>query len=570
MDKKYLSLTEAAELLQVDPEELKAMREQGEIRGFADRGTWKFRSVDVQDLVRSRQMDSDPEVPILGGGGSGASSLAPGESAVGLGADDAMASVLGDDDPGEDPTIIRGKNEDLSKSDSDVRLIVDDSISLADSDPDLSIVDGSDSDVSLAAHSDSDVRLPTGSGTLEGSGLLVGSVGDLDMGDADSDSDVQLVASDAEDDSDSDVQLMDSGVSGGKSDSDVRLSSHEIDVPEQLDSDSDVQLVDVAKSEPSADELVMPTDMDIDLGSASSDSDVVLPTSDGGSTSELALPDDDSGITLEFDDDDEDDSASVLLGADDSGITLDGGSGLLAGDSGISLEGPSDSGISLDIDDEGISLADDQTEFSLDAVGDSGISLEGDSGIALASDIESGVDLGGTASEFDSVDDDDIPETQFEIPAAGEDSEFDLDVDASDFEVEEADATAEFDLSDSFDDDTGEFDLDDSDMSDVSDFDSLDAASVADIDLIEGDDAFDDDSYGSEAGASYGAAGLARPSARVQQEWGTGPVVLSILTFVCMGLAAFMAFDLLGNIHSWDSQTPWTGFVIDSLSGMFS
>jgi excisionase family DNA binding protein len=60
--KKYLSLEEAAARLAVSKDQLIRMRESGDIRGFADRGTWKFRVEDVDELARTRQADSSPEV----------------------------------------------------------------------------------------------------------------------------------------------------------------------------------------------------------------------------------------------------------------------------------------------------------------------------------------------------------------------------------------------------------------------------------------------------------------------------------------------------------------------------
>jgi len=50
----YLSLPEAAALLGVSTDALKRFREQGEIRGFADRGTWKFRSQDLDEFIKTR------------------------------------------------------------------------------------------------------------------------------------------------------------------------------------------------------------------------------------------------------------------------------------------------------------------------------------------------------------------------------------------------------------------------------------------------------------------------------------------------------------------------------------
>ena len=63
--KKYLTLEEAARQLGMAPDELVRLRERSEIRGFADRGTWKFQSEDVEEFARSRDADSSPEVPII-------------------------------------------------------------------------------------------------------------------------------------------------------------------------------------------------------------------------------------------------------------------------------------------------------------------------------------------------------------------------------------------------------------------------------------------------------------------------------------------------------------------------
>ena len=102
MAKKYLSLEEAAQELGISTEVLNKHREDGEIRGFADRGTWKFKMDDVEKLGRTLQTDSSPEVPLLGDDGD---------------------SIFGDDDPlGEDATVI-SNSDVLGKSDSDVRLV---------------------------------------------------------------------------------------------------------------------------------------------------------------------------------------------------------------------------------------------------------------------------------------------------------------------------------------------------------------------------------------------------------------------------------------------------------------
>ncbi len=87
--KKYLSLEEAAQQLGMRNDELNKMREQGQIRGFADRGTWKFKVEDVEELGRTRQADSDPELPMFD------EPLGNPDSHLALGGESAM--VLDDD-----------------------------------------------------------------------------------------------------------------------------------------------------------------------------------------------------------------------------------------------------------------------------------------------------------------------------------------------------------------------------------------------------------------------------------------------------------------------------------------
>src|SRR6516162_153797 len=96
MSKKYLSIEEAAEQLGIPSTELNRLREKGMIRAFADRGTWKFKEEDVEKLGRSRQADSDPDVPLMPSKDEGSSS-----------------DLFGDEDAlGDQPTIIRKGGQD--------------------------------------------------------------------------------------------------------------------------------------------------------------------------------------------------------------------------------------------------------------------------------------------------------------------------------------------------------------------------------------------------------------------------------------------------------------------------
>ena len=271
--KKYLSLEEAAERLGMSNDQLVRLREDGEIRGFADRGTWKFRVEDVDELVRSRQADSNPDVPML-----------EDEEPLPVG-EDMSATVLSDpqagDDVGEQPTEIRRSEESEGSSDSDVKLVG------ADSDSDITLAPADD-----PAASDSDVKLVTEP---------------LDMG---SDSDVKLVSEPISEGSDSDVQLIEPSQSGDDG------------------SDSDVALVGGDSSDDSGIALDLAPDDSEQASVLSDDVGMALET---GSSLTLAA---DSGISLEADEgitlDSASDSGISLDTVGDSGISLED-SGEVAG-----------------------------------------------------------------------------------------------------------------------------------------------------------------------------------------------------------------------------------------------
>jgi excisionase family DNA binding protein len=282
MAKKYLTLEEAATMAGVSSDEIKRLREQGELRGFADRGAWKFREEDIEELARRRQPDSSPDVPMY-------------DEDV----DEAGSSVVvaGDDGSVSDqPTIVR------NTSDSDVRLMLDDSFTKS-SDPNVDLASGSDSDVQLV--SDSAAKKPVAD---------------------DSDSDVKLVGSD------SDVQLLPEKEQGA-SDSDVRLLRQQPALRNTSDSG-----VRVMPSEGSG------IHVDLDEGESvlaeesgelpsAEDSSFALASESGISLESLA----DSGISLEGSD-----SAVALQHLADSGISLadddDDDSITLASESGIALK----------------------------------------------------------------------------------------------------------------------------------------------------------------------------------------------------------------------------------------
>ena len=572
--KKYLSLDEAAQQLGLRNEDLNRLREKGEVRGFADRGTWKFKVEDIEELARSRQADSSPEVPMYidsepddaPEGDDPLAFLGDPDSAFAMGGDSAM--VLDDEGEADDPTVIRKSRDPMSSSDSDVRLVFDEPMIIGPSDSGPMKMMESDSDVRLVGNlvpeldSDSDVKL---------------------VGDLDSDSDVKLVGEETI----SDISLSRSVSSQKGSDSDIRLVPPESDsdvkvVSAEPDSDSDVKLVSPLSDSDSDVKLVSPetgsdSDVKVIQGLDTSDSDVQL------------LGAADSSIALDFEPDDSE-SASVL--SEESGIALGGDSAMmLATESGFTLEGPSDSGIALTAEsdegitldtgshDSGISLVDD-SDISL-AHHDSGISLSlGDSGISLESVGDSGIslddsqDFGGTIPMMDVAKDlDNVPETKFEIPAMKDDSAFELRIDD---EGNSGESTQVLNLQDS-----GEATLDDA-VFDVDDGDA-DMDMGGDDDLEVSDDAFADDDEDMEDMEVFGAdddafagddGGAARPmragvGVAYEHEWSGWTVAGLGASTVILSLCMFLMFDLVKTM--WVSQpgTPVASALLEALGGMF-
>ena len=181
MASKYLSIEETVELLGIPQDEITQLREAGELRGFADRGTWKFRTEDIEEFARSRQADSSED------GGLAAQDLLPVDDDFDS---QGTTSLLDDDDEvsADQPTLLQPSVDDeplLSiddASDSDVRLVIDAELEpeeLGESDSDVRLVLDADP---MPGVSDSEVQLvsdPQATDDMPGS-----------------DSDVKLVAAD--------------------------------------------------------------------------------------------------------------------------------------------------------------------------------------------------------------------------------------------------------------------------------------------------------------------------------------------------------------------------------------
>ncbi|MDG3003298.1 helix-turn-helix domain-containing protein [Paludisphaera mucosa] len=274
---QFYTLEEAARVLGMSPEELKAKAQQREVRAFLDGGTWRFRVVDVDELARRHGLGSDAElrlsdleVPAASAGDLDELDLSEFQlgvakpdlgnetmqfGATGRGADEGSEHDLMIDDLSVPPNPVTGSSSVIigmssggkRPSDSDVRLVPDNLKGASDSDVRLAAPIGrvpSDSDVTLIKDDTSEHGLLAGAGASDSSvrpGSLLGSSAEVPAaGSSDSDfelnpsselvdalqpesgSDFELSALDASDEfeatplkpSDSDVTAADPNLSG--------------------------------------------------------------------------------------------------------------------------------------------------------------------------------------------------------------------------------------------------------------------------------------------------------------------------------------------------------------------
>lgn len=519
--KKYLSLEEAAELLKIKPDELIRLREKGDVRGFADRGTWKFKSEDVEELKRRRQPDSAPEVPMM----------------------------ADDDDMSRQPTII-SKGRSGATSDSDVRLVPDNKLRAK--------LTGSSAEIPTMGDSDSDVRL-AGAVTRE----------------LPSDSDVQLVTPRTAD-SDSDVKLADT-------DSDVRLSDSDSDVrlAPPSPSDSDVKLVERGRKKRSSDSDVtlLPRGGQKAKEESSLFDDSPLSGSESVLMEDVGLGLTDSDIRLGSGL--AGDSGIALSSPADSGILLEGpapgGSdfpmlgGTLSESSENELVIEEDSGISIE-SDSGIQLS-----------GDSGIRLEADSGIRLTDSSSSGVKKGKKRNELDSavpmlLSKDDAARTDVEVPMLDEGSEFETlnlppkkkkgkgDTSVVVFEGDDSGMGLEGSSDDLAIDELGSSSVDEE--LEVAE-DILEDEDAEQMEVFDSDDSVFDESF-VEGGSSVA---IPTYSSRIQMmpevEWGTGTIALLAATAVALSIGALAAVDLLRTTWASGSNAVYQGELLGMLTGLF-
>lgn len=296
---KLIPLNEAAEKLGISAEELTEMRSRGEIHGYRDGSSWKFKESELERVAGELG---------AGGGATGAGEPSADDDLVDL---DDMTLDTGSQSPEGSSILV---SEEALGASSGASSIIGGDRDRSSGESDIELADAS------ASEEDSDLQ-------LAGSGI----------GKAEGDSDVSLAA----DEQGSDVKLV-------PGDSDI-MSEDEADFV----TDSDV-LADSGEQKIGASDTGRLSDGDLEL-----EDDDALELATGDS---LALGDDDllleegsQASALDLDDEEDEDDDLVISG---SGIGSDVTLG--AGDSGIGLANPSESG--LDLEDAALDLGGSSVE----------------------------------------------------------------------------------------------------------------------------------------------------------------------------------------------------------------
>jgi excisionase family DNA binding protein len=453
----YYTLEEAAKILGMGTEELSQMAQHREVRAFADRGTWRFRTQDIEELARQRGLRSSSEFPL-----GEAPAPQPHDSPT------HRAPVSGESDQ------VEIGQEIISETPSG-RAKVGGSKSSARRAKPPTPKPGSDSDVRLVAEG-SDVGFQVAPGQA-GAPPKSGAKKKGDSG-------VRLVPMGTE--SDSDVKIVpdkseDSAVIGGQphkthSDSDVRLESSIIGgQPHKPASDSDVRLespTPARRSGPDDSYLTEEIDLDAELRAAEeaaqaakkatrSPAPAQPPAAEAGravpkkpgdtpvrKTSQASSSDFDLSLEAKVDQSPLELSSGEMaaLPKSDEDVTL----GEMpppavtgASDSGINLQEPADSGISLEKGGEG-SSSEIEFELSLDAeTTPKPAPAQPDSSSEFELTLEDSARLAPLDEDSGKQGEKDIFETDFEVPALEDESgsqavaldESDTDLESSDFDL---------------------------------------------------------------------------------------------------------------------------------------
>jgi hypothetical protein len=590
------TLEEAARVLGISTDEARKQLKTNNIREFQDpsRKTIRYPVPAVDELARQLGHGSDPQLQL-------------GESRRPKGADSPPPRKkvpedqvdIGAHTPTDKPSSkkrVSGLKSPAPKkgSDSDVRLVAE----------------GSDLDFKVA--SDSDVKMIDESAPSSQSGTAA------------PDSGLRVIPPERK--SDSDVKIVPAAGDSGA----VPLHA----APAKSPSDSDIRLQSTAKRDDSSDSSVLTDEIDLDAelrkAAEKKAKKTQAPPAAGkqlpaGSPFELS----DSNVNLEAaKEKDSSDDFVLTPGSPSSSSEIELSSSELrkltpeeevsfgagqakAGDSGINLHDPADSGVSLekkgDSSDEGefeLSLdsgsspaihkdkkakkaEESSSEFELSLEGQAKKEPDSDSEFELSLDVEGSPTDSGSDSEFELTLDDsgglapideeqkkDIFETDFEVPALDEESgqrapqaDADTDLESSEFDIALDEGDAEREDAESGSqvvalDDEAEADEGAETVARPRRGGAAIAEDEAEVDELLGGEA---EPEGSDEMVGAGAAVAAEP-----EPWGPVPAIGLGLTVVVMILVTFISYEQLQSMWGYRTGSGVANSITRAIGGLFS
>ncbi|MEM9365667.1 MAG: helix-turn-helix domain-containing protein [Planctomycetota bacterium] len=534
----YLSLEEAAKKLGIPAATLIDLRSQGQVRGFRDGSSWKFPENEIDRLK--------DELPNISGLGSGILAADAGGSNAGsvIGGDGgADAAGSGSDlELGEEGGSAGGSDVNLIPSDggtgSDVKVVAGDSgsglaIDLDDLELAGSAISHDSGELNLASGVGQDASSPTPG---PGSQLSLGEdSGELDlMGDAPT-PDPASASGDS-------IDL--GAVSGGDSPSSLEMMS-------DLDLSSDADDLLSSKSSVGGDVL---SELDLLAGEAGGSG---LITGDSESLLGSSLMSGSSGGSSGVDDALADDDDLIIADDDDDLVVSNMGSDIsIAGDSGINLMSPSDSGLSLE--SEPLDLA----GSSISAL-DLGAEINDGSGTGSGNTPGSGLapvaDTSGSAIDFQADEEFQLSPSGIGLEATEESASQVIEVEESEVaeavEFDDADgafADGGFAAEDAFGDEAAAGGLEEMDALDEG---GLDDAGIA-------DDGMGIDTSGSVAPmASAGATAYEIPFTLLQ-------TIGLLLIIGTLSLSGMLMTDLVRNMWTYSEPSAPVSSLTDALIGV--
>ncbi len=553
----YYTLEEAAQILKMSTEELTQMAQKRQIRAFADRGTWRFRSQDVEEMARRRGQSSD-ELPGLG-------------------------ATAGESRPAKTEKHEEVFSFDVSPDSSD-EIQLDKAASPASAKP------GSDSDVKLVLDSDSgeiDINAEAKSAGAAAPKKKNGADGgkDTHVPEAPSDSEVHLVPLDEPDalnlgeqttktGSDSDIRLEEDTTTASKSARRDAMPATE-EIP--IDLDSELKKADQSRARPgSKSSPPAPAASPFEL----SDADLELPAESGASIKKKQEDTSDPDFDL-----------SPTTGSSDeislSEIVIDEEPAKPSGKGKGKASRPADAKSKLADSDAGAPSSSDEIEFELSLDSDAD---KADDKAAVAEDSSSSEfeltldDSGGLApleEKGSESGETDIFETDLEVPALDEESgsevvpldESDTDLESSDFDFdpESSESGSAVVAIDDEADDAAKTVARKTPVKGKGKGKPVESA-IADVDEILGEGGDE-----SSAIAELEDDELAEPVAARRPvvaagpaNWGSLPAIVMLPCVLVMSLLAIMAFELLHDMWGYKQSYKPTGVLIRPIASMFA